>query len=146
MSERLSTYDFTKSSNITSTERMNYPWDQWFDGSIWRIEQGVDFKTHPLMMERIIRTRATARKAKIVIRHEPKALVGTSKGVSYDPFGYIVFQRTDIPQPPMPVLWTVAHVPALTPEMKAQANEQFALVDGPAHTPVTRSKRPVRPA
>jgi hypothetical protein len=129
MAQRLNTYDFSKPSNITTQDRMSYPWDQWFDGSIWRIEQGVDFKTHPLMMERIIRTRATARKAKIVIRHE---------GVANDPFGVIVFRRTDVP---MPSNWTVAPTPAAT-----TTNEQFAVVDGPAHTPVTRSKRPVRPS
>ena len=93
MSERLTSYDFTKSS-ITSTDRMKYPWEEWFDGSIWRITQGDDFKTHPLMMERIIRTRATAWKAKIVVRHEA---VG-----NLDPFGCIVFQRTDVA--PAPVL------------------------------------------
>jgi hypothetical protein len=27
---------------------MNDPWDDWFDSSIWRIEQWVDFETHPL--------------------------------------------------------------------------------------------------
>jgi len=91
MSERLTTYDFSRPSAITSSERMNYPWDDWFDGSIWRIEQGVDFKTHPLMMERIIRTRATARKAKIVLRHDPRS--------AEDPFGFIVFRRTDIDAP-----------------------------------------------
>ena len=127
MSERLTTYDFSKSSIITSTERMNYPWDEWFDGSIWRIEQGVDFKTHPLMMERIIRTRATARKAKIVIRHEPRT------AGDHDPFGYIVFQRTDIPQP-----WAPLMLVKPSPE---ELNTQFALVDA---APV-RSKRPVRP-
>ena len=94
MSKRLTSYDFTKPSTITSTDRMKYPWEEWFDGSIWRITQGDDFKTHPLMMERIIRTRATAWKAKIVIRHEAVQ--------SVDPFGCIVFQRTDVA--PAPVL------------------------------------------
>lgn len=125
MAQRLTTYDFSKPSNITTQDRMSYPWDQWFDGSIWRIVQGEDFKTHPLMMERIIRTRATARKAKIIIRHEG------------DPFGAIVFRRTDVPEP----TWVVAPTPAPT-----TTNEEFALVDGQSHTPVTRSKRPVRPS
>lgn len=86
MATRLETYDFSGQSSISNAEdRMTYPWNEWFDGSIWRIEQGVDFKTHPLMMERIIRTRATGRKVKIVLRHEPS--------------GYIVFRRTDVPIP-----------------------------------------------
>ncbi|NBZ97082.1 MAG: hypothetical protein EBR40_11805, partial [Proteobacteria bacterium] len=100
--------------------------------SIWRIEQGVDFKTHPLMMERIIRTRATARKAKIVLRHEPH-----NAGIAHhNPFGYIVFQRTDVPSP-----WRAVPKPVLSPEEMVKVHEQFALVDA---TPV-RSKRPVRP-
>ena len=111
MAERLATYDFTNSSIISNAQdRMTYPWDEWFDGSIWRIEQGLDFKTHPLMMERIIRTRATARKAKIVLRHEPS--------LRSDPFGYIVFRRTDV-----------------SPSQETEGN---------THTPVTPSKRPVR--
>lgn len=122
MSERLTHYDFSKPSIITASDRMNYPWDEWFDGGIWRIEQGVDFKTHPLMMERIIRTRATARKAKIVLRHEPRP--GTQ-----DPFGYIVFQRTDVPHP-VPHRHLVA--------------AGTAVANGSAQV-VRRSKRPVRP-
>lgn len=113
MAERLATYDFTNSSTISNAQdRMMYPWNEWFDGSIWRIEQGVDFKTHPLMMERIIRTRATARKVKIVLRHEPSDQL--------NPFGFIVFRRTDAPPIEQPV------------------------ATGEPHTAVTTSKRPVR--
>lgn len=113
MANRLATYDFTNSSTISNAQdRMMYPWDEWFDGSIWRIEQGVDFKTHPLMMERIIRTRATARKVKIVLRHEP-----TDES---NPFGFIVFRRTDVSAP------------------------ETSLVETQPHTGVTPTKRPVR--
>ena len=122
MAQRLSTYDFSKTSAITSTERMTYPWDEWFDGSIWQIEQSKDFMTHPLMMERIIRTRATARKAKLILRHE---------GRDGEPFGIIVFRRVDIPMPEFhPNGETTGPVEAITE---------------PTQTVVTRSKRPVRP-
>lgn len=66
-----------------------YPWHEWFDGSIWRIEQGVDFDIHPLMMERVLRTKTTSCKGNIVIRHE--GLNGLREGM-----GAIVFQRTDL--------------------------------------------------
>ena len=95
MAERLSSFDFTAQSAITSAEskgRNRYPWDQWFDGDIWKITQGVDFDAEPLMMERIIRTRASNKnhKAKVTMRHLP-ALNGDAPS--------IVLQRTDIPGP-----------------------------------------------
>ena len=90
MAERLPLYDFKQSSHITKTDRRNYPWNEWFDGSIWRITWGVDFDTHPLMMERVIRTRATSRKIKLSIRHE---------GDDSNPFQHIVLQRHAVQVP-----------------------------------------------
>lgn len=95
MAERLRSFDFTAQSAITAAEskgRNRYPWTDWFDGDIWKISQGTDFETSPLMMERIIRTRASNKnhKAKVTLRHIP-ALNGDSAA--------IVLQRTDIPGP-----------------------------------------------
>ena len=95
MAERLSSFDFTAQSAITSAEskgRNRYPWDDWFDGDIWKITRGVDFDAEPLMMERIIRTRASNKnhRAKVTLRHLP-ALNGDSPS--------IVLQRTDIVGP-----------------------------------------------
>lgn len=90
MATILSTYDFKPPSEVTRTPRQSYPWEQWLDGNIWRLVQGEDFQPHPLMMERIIRTRATAKRAKVHLRHE--ALNGDFTGV-------IVVQRTDISKP-----------------------------------------------
>ena len=89
MAEKLRTFDFEKPSELTSSEKIQYPWDQWLDGDIWQLTQGEDFMTHPLMMERIIRTRATTRQAKVRLRHQP---LHEGNG---DPFGMIVIQRTD---------------------------------------------------
>ena len=89
MAEKLRTFDFEKPSEITSSEKIQYPWDQWLDGDIWRLEHGVDFQTHPLMMERIIRTRATTRGAKVRLRHVP---LHEGNG---DPFGILIVQRKD---------------------------------------------------
>lgn len=88
---KLAKFDFSKPSELTNASKATYPWDEWLDGDIWRIEEGTDFNTHPLMMERIIRTRATGRKARVQIKHLPKNGDG--------PFGVIVFQRTDITGP-----------------------------------------------
>ena len=95
MAERLRSFDFTAQSAITSAEskgRNRYPWDEWFDGDIWKITRGEDFDAEPLMMERIIRTRASNKnhRAKVTLRHLP-ALNGDAPA--------IVLQRTDIPGP-----------------------------------------------
>ena len=92
MATRLKAFDFNQPSELTTSEKANYPWEDWFDGDIWQITQGEDFETHPLMMERIIRTRASAptRKAKVRVKHQP---------LNGDPWGIIVLQRTDIDGP-----------------------------------------------
>jgi hypothetical protein len=93
MAEKLRSFDFDKPSEITSSDKRLYPWDQWFDGDIWKLTTGEDFGTHPLMMERIIRTRAVNRQAKVRLRHQPLH-PGTN-----DPFGVIIIQRTDMTGP-----------------------------------------------
>jgi hypothetical protein len=94
MATKLKTFDFTAPSAITQpTEKAVYPWEQWLDGDIWQIREGEDFTTHPLMMERIIRTRATARGAKVRLRHQPL------NGDRSDPFGVIILQRSDVKGP-----------------------------------------------
>lgn len=96
MAERLKTFDFTAQSAITSAwskGRNRYPWTDWFDGDIWKITYGEDFDTSPLMMERIIRTRASnpKTKAKVTLRH--------LRGLTDADPAAIVLQRTDIVGP-----------------------------------------------
>ena len=99
MAEKLKTFDFSTPSAITSpTEKAVYPWEEWLDGDIWQLTEGEDFDTHPLMMERIIRTRATARGAKVRLRHQPKTEFNGKRGKA-NPFGLIVVQRTDVVGP-----------------------------------------------
>ncbi len=98
MATKLSTFDFSAPSNLTATngdEKAAYPWEEWFDGDIWQLTVGEDFEPHPLMMERIIRTRATGRRAKVRVRH--LALNGAA--ATTDPTGIIVMERTDIDGP-----------------------------------------------
>lgn len=95
MAEKLSDFDWSTPSHLTkSDEKAVYPWDDWLDGDIWRLTRGEDFEPHPLMMERVIRTRASGRKhdpAKVRIRHLP---LNGSKDTA-DPTGVIVLERTD---------------------------------------------------
>jgi hypothetical protein len=107
-------FDFTKQSELTTTEKANYPWEQWLDGDVWKITEGEDFQTHPLMMERIIRTRATGRGAKVRMRHV---------AVNGNPWGVIVLQRTDI-QGPEEQKQTARR------EKRAAASKNRAKVDG----------------
>jgi hypothetical protein len=87
MATRLDTFDFTKVSEIAVSERRSYPWAEWFDGSIWQLEWNKDFDNHPLMMERVIRTRATTNRVKVQLRHV---------GRDGDPFGFIVLQAVSV--------------------------------------------------
>ena len=90
MAEKLKEFDFKSASKLTTAPKGEYPWDDWFDGDIWVLTVGEDFQGHPLMMERVIRTSATNRKAKVNMRHI--ALDGA-------PWGKIVLQRRDIVGP-----------------------------------------------
>jgi hypothetical protein len=90
MATKIKTFDFDQPSTLTTTDKATYPWDLWFDGDIWEITWNEDFQTHPLMMERIIRTRATGRGAKVRLRHVP---------TNGDPWGRIIVQRTDLVGP-----------------------------------------------
>ena len=98
MATKLTQFDFSVPSNLTVTngdEKAAYPWESWFDGDIWKLTYREDFDPHPLMMERIIRTRATGRHAKVRVRH--LALNGAAE--TDDPTGVIVMERTDIDGP-----------------------------------------------
>ena len=88
MATKLRSFDFTDPSALTAASKAVYPWVDWLDGDIWQLKEGEDFFTHPLMMERIIRTRAAGRGAKVRLRHVP--------GGTDSPFGVIVLERTDI--------------------------------------------------
>jgi hypothetical protein len=87
---KIKTFDFDQPSTLTTTDKATYPWDLWFDGDLWELTWGEDFETHPLMMERIVRTRATGRGAKVRMRHV---------SMNGDPWGKIVLQRTDLVGP-----------------------------------------------
>ena len=125
MATKLPKFDFDMPSNLTTSEKATYPWEDWFDGDIWQIQVDDDFDPHPLMMERIIRTRATGRGARVQLRHQPTnggvhrfdvsiqadspeaaekkltKLLERETGTSFkpSPFGVIVFERVDVKGP-----------------------------------------------
>lgn len=49
-----------------ATRRSKYPWDEWFNGNVWLLEQGRDFDATPERMRQMIGM--TARKRGIKVR------------------------------------------------------------------------------
>lgn len=139
MAHTLKSFDFSKASDLTKAEKGNYDWDQWLNGDIWQLTQGEDFQPHPLMMERIIRTRATGRQAKIRLRHVP---------VNGDEFGIIVVQRHDIAGPSEIKRAQAREKRETTKKMKATVAVKKAPAKKAAKvtkpTSKTPSKRPVK--
>jgi hypothetical protein len=141
MAERLRSFDFTAQSEITTTRkrgRRRYPWAEWFDGDIWKITQGEDFDSSPLMMERVIRTRASNKNNRVTVtmRHLP-AMNGEAPS--------IVLQRTD----------TVGPAERRKLEAKERRNAKKAAAEAAAQDTLAKagikpvkkvSKRPARKA
>lgn len=151
MAETLKKYDWDQPSHLTKTEKATYPWDEWLDGNIWKLTQGEDFFPHPLMMERIIRTRATGRGAKIRMRHEAASDSPRSK----NPFGIIILQRTDTPtngKAPAEKAKAASKAPAkkATPAKasaaKAPAKKAVAKAAAPAKAAPAKKAAPVKAA
>ena len=125
MATKLKDFDFTPQSRLTNGDKGNYSWEEWFDGDIWEIRADEDFDINPLMMERIIRTRAVSRNAKVTLRHQP--LTDQPYGM-----GAIVLQRTDIEGPD-------ARKRRLTNEKRAAA--RAAKKPTPAEVEAVQAKR-----
>jgi hypothetical protein len=113
MAHRLSNFDFTEPER--AKERDRYPWGEWFDGSIWYLEHDTDFKRiHPLVMERMVRTRASTNGYLVRIRH---LRGGTS--ANGDEYGVLVIQATPKGQPYKSAAKTVKQRQAVEPAKKA---------------------------
>jgi hypothetical protein len=59
MAERVSGHGFRRPS------RTRYPWDEWLDGSTWRLVPGEDFATSPESFRRSAYGAAYARNGKV---------------------------------------------------------------------------------
>ena len=76
MATILRSYDWSVVSRTNKRARSrNYPWDDWFDGRIWQLEQGTDFDGPAVSLERVIRTSANRRGIKVRIRIDEGAVV-----------------------------------------------------------------------
>lgn len=60
MASRIDSYDFSP-----------YPYSEWFDGSIWRLVGGVDFKVKASTMASYIRKEARDRHVSVEVKAEP---------------------------------------------------------------------------
>jgi len=76
MSTILKSYDWSFVSRTNKRARsQNYPWNDWFDGRIHRLEPGVDFDGPAAGLERVIRTSANRRGIKVRIRIDEGAVI-----------------------------------------------------------------------
>lgn len=69
MAERLTEYDFDAKAPHVS----KYPWDQWTDGSIWKVESGKDFTCKVETFRTLLTQRATDSGLSVKVRFEKEA-------------------------------------------------------------------------
>jgi hypothetical protein len=52
--------------------RRHYPWDEWLDGTVWRLQVGDDFSAKPPSMASMARARAAAKgkRCRVSIRED----------------------------------------------------------------------------
>lgn len=60
MAERLDHFDFGPRAGTSQ-----YPWDQWLDGTIWKLAEGVDFQGNRDYFNSLIYRRAKERGFKV---------------------------------------------------------------------------------
>lgn len=91
MGEVVTAFEDTNQDAPRTGRTRKYPWDQWFDGQIWKITHGVnaDFQISPAMMERVIRTRASRWNKTARVQHGTEH-VGKDFGREY-----LLFQALD---------------------------------------------------
>lgn len=72
MAKKLKSFNF---ENGTSSRKSKYAWDEWFDGDIWQLEQGKDFKIKPASFRISLGTNAKKRGLKLRISQVEKGFV-----------------------------------------------------------------------
>jgi len=71
MATILPQYDWTSASaHITNARSRAYPWEEWLDGQIRKLDKGEDFDGPAMSVERVIRTSANRRGIRVRIRVE----------------------------------------------------------------------------
>ncbi|MBO0865143.1 MAG: hypothetical protein J2P16_08745 [Mycobacterium sp.] len=71
MATRIDSYDFSP-----------YPYSEWFDGNIWRLKGGADFKVKASTMAAYIRKEARDRHVSVEVKAEPNGDVVMKSGRS----------------------------------------------------------------
>lgn len=124
MSTILKSFDWSYvSRNNKKARSRSYPWDDWFDGRIWRLEPKVDFDGPATSLERVIRTSANRKDIKVRIRIED---------------GCIIVQKHDENAPGR----VVTRSPSLRSIKAAQA-EELSAVNGSAHVKTLKRRSAV---
>ena len=71
MSTILPVYDWTRASaHVDKARSRAYPWDEWLDGQIRKLDRVTDFDGPAMSVERVIRTSANRRGIRVRIRVE----------------------------------------------------------------------------
>lgn len=64
-----------------------YPWEDWFDGQVWRVEHGVDFMVSPRSFANIVRVTAYRKGFTIRTRLDPDGVHVSFQAAPRDPEG-----------------------------------------------------------
>ena len=76
MATILPTYDWTRASaHIENARSRAYPWEEWLDGQIRKLDRHEDFDGPSMSVERVIRTSANRRGIRVRIRVEGESMV-----------------------------------------------------------------------
>lgn len=70
MAVKLKSFEFTRTSG-----RYSYPWDQWTDGSIWKVKRGEDFNTSQTNFGASVYDKARKIGKKVRVKNEPDDVV-----------------------------------------------------------------------
>lgn len=70
MAEKLDNYQFSRHPHASK-----YPWDEWLDGSVWKLTKGEDFDVEPDSMTVTIYTTAKKRGHKVRTSKGPDFVV-----------------------------------------------------------------------
>lgn len=71
MAKKLNDYDFTASRGRSE----KYPWKDWADGSIWKLEQGKDFDCKPASFQGAAQGAAKRMDMKVRTAVEDKSVI-----------------------------------------------------------------------
>ena len=120
MATVLRSFDWARTGRQQDSRTVAYPWDDWLDGRIWRLDPGKDFTCPPKSLESVIRTTANRRGVRVHIRVQPT--------------GHVVLQRHAATS----MKRSVTHSPS---KAEVQQRQQKALNEALAESRALREAR-----